>query len=297
MMFETMQEQIKMQKEIREHGRLKLSNSASYWEHREQFHKKKKKVIPALMPVVNKADGKFSLRKSQKSQSFVIGDQPDGFGTGFKWGREDDEILLAVFINVADYLGVSIDGLYPGDVLKFCSGTGTASFTKDDGNPIASSLVGLVATGARIATSIAGFPEAVPLVDAAESFAKDQFKATNAHNAIRDVYGVEPGTGHKAKREGGIIICLPGSGGVFYSGDKDHRERWIQEPGDRMDKNMPKHVYSAFFPMRGMDAHNTRKINYDVQEPQQAYIVAWDDGQLDHFSDNAGYYKIFIHIK
>ena len=40
---------------------------------------------------------------------------PTGFGKGFTWDRSQDEALLVLFINAADPLGISIDGLQAGD--------------------------------------------------------------------------------------------------------------------------------------------------------------------------------------
>src|SRR5262249_14724933 len=147
----------------------------------------------------------------------------------------DAEVLLVLFINAADPLGVSIDGLEAGDQVQVVSASGIASFSEDKGNPLASSIVGLVAAGAKVVVTAKGVPEAVPAIDAAEKFAKDQFKATNAKTKRRDAFGVDPGSGHKARQEGGLLVCLPEAGGTGYSGDGDHKNRWIKGDGVRTD--------------------------------------------------------------
>src|SRR5262249_33803082 len=159
-----------------------------------------------------------------------------------------------------------------------------ASYSEDKGNPTASSIVGLVAKGANIALGAAGAPEVVPLVNAAEEFAREQFKATNAKTKRRNAFGVDPGSGHKARQEGGLLGCLPEAGGIFYSGDGSHKDRWIKGDGVRSDANLPAHMFGSFFPKQGENSHNSRI----VQQDGQAYITAWDW----KFEDNAGLNKV-----
>lgn len=220
-----------------------------------------------------------------------VGDQPEGFGKGFIWDRKDNEILLAAFVNAADDLGVSIDGIAPNDIVEIKSASGIASFSKDTGNPLASSIVGLIAVGAKAAAGLEGIPEAIPVISAAEQFAKDRFKASNARTKRRDAFGVDPGSGHKAREEGGFLVALPGAGGPFYSGDDDTTGRWIKPDGTRTDDHLPQHIPpgTAFFPIQGDSGHNRRQ----VFSGGQIYLVPWDW----KFEDNAGYYKVFVHIK
>lgn len=219
------------------------------------------------------------------------GDQPEGFGKSFIWDRKDDEILLAIFVNAADNLGVSIENIRRTDIVSVTSASGIASFDEDTGNPLASSLVGLLAVGAKAGLGIAGVPEAIPAINEVEQFAKDRFKATNAKTKRRDAFGVDPGSGHKAKEEGGLIVTLPEASGPFYSGDDDHKKRWIKPDGTRTDENLPEHISigSAFFPRRRATRHNTRTVTRNGE----IYVLAWDW----KFEDNAGFYKVFVHIK
>ncbi len=194
-----------------------------------------------------------------------------------------------MFINAADPLGISIDGMQAGDKVQVMSASGVASFSEDKGNPLASSIVGLVATGANVAVTAAGAPEVAPVITAAEKFAQDQFKATNAKTLRRDAFGVDPGSGHKARQEGGILVCLPEAGGTFYSGNDDHKERWIKGKGERTNESLPAHMfYAAFFPRQGFGEHNTRTAG----QSGQMYVVPWDW----KFEDNAGFYKVFVKL-
>jgi hypothetical protein len=223
---------------------------------------------------------------SSGNRLVAVGDGPQGFGQTFEWDRKDDKILLAVFLNAADELGVSIAGVKKSDVVQITSAAGIASFSEDKGNPLASSLVGLVAAGTNVALGLTGNGEFVPVVNAVESFAKDQFKATNAKNKRRDAFGVDPGSGHKARQEGGLIVTLPEAGGPYYSGES--KSRWIKEDGTRTDDHLPSHIPigTAFFPMHGATSHNTRTVTMDGD----VYLVPWD---WKH-GDNAGYYKAFV---
>jgi hypothetical protein len=273
--------------EIKKSG--KLSGGANYWRLAEARHPGQKKTIAAKPFQKPKAGA--AVAAGGRSSLTVVGGEglPEGFGKGFTWDRAEDEALLVMFINAADPLGVSIDGLKEGDYVQVLSASGVASFSEDKGNPTASSIVGLVAAGAKVATTIGGIPEVVPVIDAAEKFAQDQFKATNAKTKRRDTFGVDPGSGHKARQEGGILVCLPEAGGTFYSGDGDHKDRWIKGDGVRTDDKLPAHLYGSFFPRQGFADHNTRM----VRQSGQVYVVPWDW----KFEDNAGFYKVFVKLK
>jgi hypothetical protein len=270
----------------------KLPGGAGYWQAAQARHGAAKKTVQARAMLQAKgANGKATLAAGGRSSLTVVGGEglPDGFGKGFSWDRAEDEALLVMFVNAADPLGVSIEGLQPGDQVQVLSASGVASFSEDKGNPLASSIVGLVATGASIGLTAAGAPEVVPLVSAAEAFAKDRFKATNAKTKKRDAFGVDPGSGHKAREEGGVLVCLPEAGGTYYSGDDDHKNRWVQGSGLRTDDKMPQHVYGSFFPRQAEPVHNTRT----VRQGGPMYVVPWDW----KFEDNAGFYKVFVKLK
>jgi hypothetical protein len=296
-------ERAKIAAAIKKDGKLP---KAKYWNHAEAQRGAKAKKIPAVVlhtkgkgkaplqgdgEVALQGDGNEALQPGGiKSQLTVVGGDglPKGFGSGFHWDRNaDQDVVLVMFINAADPLGVSIDGLEAGDEIQVLSASGIASFSSDKGNPLASSIVGLLAKVGDVVVTAKGAAEAVPAIDAAAQFAKDQFKATNAKTLRRDAFGVDPGSGLKARQEGGLIVCLPEAGGTFYSGDP--KARWIQGNGDRTDDHLPTHLSGCFFPRQGDVAHNTRI----VQQSGQMFVLAWDW----QFDDNAGFYKVFMHLK
>lgn len=279
----------KLTADIQRAGKLP---GGSYWQMAEARHSAKKQTVAARPMLKAKAGATALAAAGGKSSLTVVGGDglPAGFGKGVTWDRADPEALLVMFINAADPLGISIDGMQAGDTVQVMSASGVASFSEDKGNPLASSIVGLVATGANVAVTAAGHPEVAPVITAAEKFAQDQFKATNAKTKRRDAFGVDPGSGHKAKQEGGILVCLPEAQGTFYSGDGDHKERWIKPDGTRADDKLPAHIFSgsAFFPRQGFGGHNTRTAS----QTGQVYVVPWDW----KFEDNAGFYKVFVKL-
>lgn len=62
---------------------------------------------------------------------------------------------------------------------------------------------------------IALVPEAAPFIKAGDDFAKQQF-GQPSNSERRDGYGQDPGNGDWCQDEGGLLICLPSAGGVYY---------------------------------------------------------------------------------
>src|SRR5262249_28446676 len=143
---------------IKKDGRLPKEG---YWRHAEAQRGAKARKLVAV-PLHAKAAGtSAAFTAATKSGLTVVGGEglPPGFGSGFHWDRADEDVLLVMFINAADPLGVSIDGLQAGDQVQVMSASGIASFSEDKGNPLASSIVGLVAKGAEIVVTAKGVPQ------------------------------------------------------------------------------------------------------------------------------------------
>jgi hypothetical protein len=91
---------------------------------------------------------------------------PKDFDGLFHWDRATAEIGLVLFVNAADPLGVTIDGLLPDDLVQVWAMSGMATLKKDKGNPTASGIIGLVAAAAEIGGLIAGMPAAaIPAIE------------------------------------------------------------------------------------------------------------------------------------
>lgn len=224
-----------------------------------------------------------------KSNVTVVGDAPDGFGKTVNWAPDDDKLALIVFLNAADMMGVMISGVTKFDTIRFVSAVGIASFSEDTENEGVGAFIGIVAAGAVVTASIFGAPEIAPVIGAAERFAKDRFKEKKVKTKRRDPFGEDPGTGHKARQEGGVLVSLPQgpTTQMFTSGGKFLEPiRWIKEPGIRTDANMPEHMKGkgAFFLVSGSENKRGAKADGDL------IIYPWDHV----FEDNFGFYKLHI---
>ncbi len=229
-------------------------------------------------------------RKSGKADE-TIGSAPEGFGHSFFWDRDAEQIALVIFLNAADPLGVSITGLKLSDLVEVTAASGICSFDESDGNEFAASLIGLVGEGAKGAVSALGAPEAAPFIDLASKFAQEQFRGKEGEKKMRrDPYGEDPGTGHQARGEGGVLVSMPSSGGPAYSGNGDHKERWLKGHKPRRDDQLPAHVQGrGFFLVRGDSRHNARTV---ARDDEPLFLTPWDW----KFEDNAGFYKLFVRI-
>jgi len=222
-----------------------------------------------------------------KSTVVTIGEAPDGFGKQVLWHPDDAGLAVVIFLNAGDNLGVMISGAKPTDTIQFVSATGIASFAEETENEGVGAFIGIVAAGANVAAAAFGAPELAPVISAAAKFAQSRFQEEKVKTKRRDPFGEDPGTGHKARQEGGVIVSLPQAGQIFYSGNSDHEERWIKKPGTRNEAHLPDHVKGAFFLRAGSRARH----------------VALDDGEFiispwDHiFSDNFGFYRLHALLK
>ncbi len=83
------------------------------------------KATPQRLRAVSRA-----TNQSSTSTVVTVGTAPSGFGKEFDWDRSQPSCLVAVFINVADPLGVSITGLQAGDTIQIMSASGSAPFPR-----------------------------------------------------------------------------------------------------------------------------------------------------------------------
>ncbi len=239
------------------------------------------KVVAAERTIAGKLAKPGEARP--KSKVTMVGEAPDGFGKTVLWDPSDGDLALIVFLSAADPLGVMISGVKKTDSIEFVQAAGLASFAEDTENEGVGAFIGLVAAGSKATATAFGAPQAVPIIDAAAEFAKSRFKEKQVRTKCRDPFGVDPASGHKARQEGGLLISMPEAGQNFYSGNGDHKERWIKEPGTRDDAHRPAHVKNAFFLRTGRD---TRTATRDGD----LTIYAWDHA----FADNFGFYRLHI---
>ncbi|WP_029528575.1 hypothetical protein [Polaromonas glacialis] len=222
-----------------------------------------------------------------KSTMVSVGESPDGFGKQILWAPEDKSIAAVIFLNAGDYLGVMVSGVKSTDTIEFFSCTGIASFAEETKNKGAGALIGLIAAGATVTSAAFGLPQLAPVIGAAEKFANTQFEEKKVKTKRRDPFGVDPSSGHKARQEGGVLVSLPEARQAFYSGNSDHKERWIKEPGTRDDAHRPDHVKKAFFLQAGSPNKRIASADGDI------LIYPWDH----IFDDNFGYYRLHVLLK
>jgi len=232
--------------------------------------------------VAAKGESTAAASHLPSSTTTQVGEAPDGFGKYVQWDENDEALALVLFVNAADPLGVGILGVTPGDTLELVAAVGLASFDEEIENEGISSLIGVIAAGAQATAAAFGAPEAGPVIQAGAKFAQDRFKEKQVRSKVRDPYGVDPGSQHQARQEGGILFCRPEAHGIYYSG-KDEKF-WIKKPGNRIDSHRPEHLgQNANFIRRGMGPTRSRRGG-------DLYLVAWDHV----FSDNAGFYELHV---
>lgn len=223
---------------------------------------------------------------SPATQVVQVGNQPDGYGKTIIWDRTSDAILCAIFLNAADAMGVSISNVSATDYVTISSVDGIASFSKDKGNPIASSIVGIISDGLKAVLTATGSGSiATPLLSAGTNYAQTQFAATNNPTALRDGFGIQPKDHSIERQEGGICIALPQADGPIYSGED---QKWWIKPGQsRDDAHRPPQAAHGFFPQPNvLRVQNGRQAGANGE----VYITPWDYS----FADNAGWYKVFV---
>jgi hypothetical protein len=138
-----------------------------------------------------------------------------------------------------------------------------------------------------VAASAFGVPELAPVITAAEKFADTQFEEAKVKTKRRDPFGVDPGTGGKARQEGGVLVSLLAAWQIYYSGDGDHQERWIKKPGTRDAGHLPNHVHNAFFLLPDSNNQMVSTADGDI------IIYPWDY----KFEDNFGSYRLHVLLK
>ena len=238
---------------------------------------------------------KLATGQPSNSTLTTVGSPPSGFGTVFNWDRSQQSALLVIFVNAADPLGVSITGLQPGDMIQVKSASGTASFSKDTGNSIASSIVGFVADGtAAVVSALDPTSKNVGSeIEDAGKQVQSLFKGSGAAEKFRDPFGVEPSSHGYGLQEGGVVVCMPQGGGTFYSADSNHRSYWATMPhAIDQPRGLPT-VYqsqssNAPFFFIGQTSPNAAVC----QSNNPAYILAWDFA----YADNAGTYTVYVQL-
>jgi hypothetical protein len=219
----------------------------------------------------------------------MVGNQPEGYGSVVTWDRKEKHNIFVCYIAARDHLGTAILGLKKGDRVEVLAADGWGEFSGKRGEQV-ESIVTLAVTGAAAAGAAFGAvpPEAGPAINKGGEYAGKIFRLLSDSDR-RDAHGKDK-NGETKRQEGGILVCMPEVGGVFYSGSD--RNRWVQgrDGGERTDDRQPAHMKGkgAFFPIQGNQKHNTRTAQADGI----VHLIAWDF----EFEDNSGYYRVIIRV-
>ena len=172
-----------------------------------------------------------------------------------------------------DSIGVSVSGLRQGDVIEIHSISGQCSFAGGDrerGDKVLS-MVDVVGAFTPDAwdTALKAIRSAIPIL-------KGDLK--------RDGYGKEGGDTSYAKKEGGIIICMPAAGGTLDSNPDTRPE--VKDGYGRLPKDDATWKFPIRFPIT---VHSNR---YTVEGCGVLNIAAFDHD----FQDNAGVYEVVFSV-
>lgn len=236
------------------------------------------RVVPGLVPPMSQVVAYSGV------------ELPAGYGSELYWDPADPDLATVVAVSAASEIGVTIHGVTAGDTIEVIDAVGIASFDEDIENEGIPGLITVLAAGGDLAASIFGHPEASPVIHAVADYAKELFKEEKVRKMRRDPWGEDPGTGGKARAEGGALICLPQAHGVYYSGNHDHQERWIKSPGIRDFAHYPAHIPTDCARFLYRDGSTNKGV---ALEDGIIHILAWDHA----FHDNFGDYQFQILLK
>ena len=220
------------------------------------------------------------------SSVVTVGTAPSGYGQQVLWDPSDATLAVVVYLAAGDDLGVMISGAQQGDQISVISASGICSFADETKNDGVASIIGLIGSLGAAGVSIFVSPAAAPFIEEGAAYAAQMFPESQVQADKRDVFGVDPSSGLKARAEGGVLISLPQAGQNFYSGDGDHQERWIKSPGDRIPSNYPAQIPEG-------DVHfvSNEWSNQAFATTGGDFIIyPWDW----NFDDNNGSYRLDI---
>lgn len=210
------------------------------------------------------------------SSSITLPSSTDSNYWGFK-------VLVGVSSN--DPTGAEIAGLEAGDIIGIGEMAGECSFSTVS--------VKLIKGIINVANKIAGETAEILTDGAAEPVVKawndslkaveDGFNQKDIDTKLRDAWGETKGGGY-ATHEGGILVCLPQSGGPL------NQDQFKLNDDAGKNGRLPKYYPQgkAFFPCNLPGG----TMYAPASESGTAYILAYDS----KFSDNQGAYNIEICI-
>ncbi len=217
-----------------------------------------------------------------------------------------DAYKLNVAIAANDNTGVVIDNVLPGDFIYIYRASGIASFKKAN-MKVVKSIVGIANTivGGVVIASTDG--AATPFVKAWNKSLKtlsDAVTKDEINRARRDPYGQDPSTSDYAKKEGGLILCMPKARGAIYANNDYYLQSDSKSEGRKYkyyskkakENNVifpcPVNISSHDIYHPNQASSNSGRMSAIAEEPGAIQLLAFDS----KFTDNAGTYEVGLVI-
>ncbi len=236
----------------------------------------------------------LSTNQASTSSIIQVGSAAAGLGVEFDWDRSQQACLLGMAINAADTLGVAIGGLKAGDKVEVVQATGVCTFDKDTGNPLLSSLIGLLGDGAEaVVDAESGSTQFNSTIQSATQTLQTLAKGSGKGTMPRDPFGIVQGSNSYGLDEGGVVVMMPQAGGIYYSGG-GHSPASARLPhvfGQARGLPADLAPYANIVPLYFL-GHTVPNGGAVCQTDGVAYVLAWDW----NYSDNAGTYQVVVRL-
>ena len=195
-------------------------------------------------------------------------------------------------ISSTDDSGITVDGVKEGDLVEIVDVAGICSFDDKTTVQRIAGIVGIVTGVLSTGLPLFGATKAAVVAKAFGDQAntlKGKLGNPSTGGKRRDGYGEDLGSGHFAKHEGGILVCLPSARGVLFATPDNYLADGAKERG-RLPEYFSKNVtdYNCFFPCRREGGLMEKKAERDGP----VHIIAFDS----KFTDNAGKYVVKFRV-
>ena len=205
----------------------------------------------------------------------------EGFGPDVSMPADAIGISVWAKVNSADSAGITIDNVKKCDIIRIDYIGGSCAFSDRSGWDNVRSIVGIVGgilTGGEVLGGV-GSRVGRALKEAADNA---NLKSYSGEGKVRNGYGRVKGSKKFARREGGIIVCMPSSRRSIHARDGFHLHKDAEEHG-RLHEHVPKELQEqCFFPCR------TGRREMEASQNGVICILAFDED----FSDNEGAYEL-----
>ena len=180
---------------------------------------------------------------TDKTENDVV--KVDGFGPDVSMPDDAMGIYVWAKVNSADSAGITIDKIKKGDIVRIDYIGGSCAFSDKSGWDHIRSIVGIVGgvlTGGEVLGGV-GSRVGTALKEAANNA---DLKSYTGDGKVRNGYGRIKGSKKFARKEGGIIVCMPSAGRSIHARDGYHLHRDAEEHG-RLHEYVPNELKEHCF--------------------------------------------------